>query len=30
MGVSMQLAVDVCIPEPFGGVDGEAIYIGMI
>lgn len=25
---SMQLAVDVCIPEAFGGVDGEAIFIG--
>lgn len=24
----MQLAVDVCIPKLFGGVEGEAIYIG--
>lgn len=26
--LSIQLAVDVCIPEPLGGVGGEAIYIG--
>ena len=25
---SMQLAVDVSIPELFGGVGGEAVYIG--
>ena len=25
---SMQLAVDVRIPELFGGVEGEAIFIG--
>lgn len=25
---SMQLAVDVQIPEIFGGMDGEAVYIG--
>ena len=25
---SMQLAVDVCIPEQFGGAEGEAVYIG--
>lgn len=24
----MQLVIDVRIPESFGGVDGEAIYIG--
>lgn len=28
MYFSMQLAVDVRIPEPFGGVGGEAVYIG--
>ena len=26
---SMQLAVDVRIPELFGGVEGEAVFIGM-
>ena len=26
----MQLAVDVRIPEVFGGVEGEAIFIGML
>lgn len=26
---SMQVAVDVAIPEVFGGLGGEAIYIGM-
>ena len=26
----MQLAVDVQIPDEFGGLDGEAIYIGTI
>ena len=25
---SIQLAVDVSIPEPLGGVGGEAVYIG--
>ncbi len=25
---SMQVAVDVAIPEVFGGVGGEAVYIG--
>ncbi len=25
---SMQLTVDVCIPELFGGAEGEAVYIG--
>ena len=25
----MQLAVDVQIPEEFGGVEGEAVYIGI-
>ena len=27
---SMQLAVDVRIPELFGGVEGEAIFIGTM
>ena len=26
----MQLAVDVQIPDEFGGLNGEAIYIGII
>lgn len=26
----MQLAVDVQIPDEFGGLDGEAIYIGTV
>ena len=26
----MQLAVDVRIPEIFGGVEGEAIFIGIV
>lgn len=26
---SIQLAVDASIPEPLGGVGGEAVYIGM-
>lgn len=26
---SMQLAVDVSIPEVFGGLEGEAVYIGV-
>ncbi len=26
---SMQVAVDVAIPEVFGGLGGEAVYIGM-
>jgi len=26
---STQLAVDVQIPDEFGGLNGEAIYIGM-
>ena len=26
---SMQLAVDVQIPDEFGGLNGEAIYIGI-
>ena len=26
----MQLAVDVRIPELFGGVEGEAIFIGIV
>ena len=28
--LSMQLAVDVRIPELFGGVEGEAIFIGKV
>ena len=27
---SMQLAVDVTIPVQFGGLDGEAVYIGSL
>ena len=27
---SMQLAVDVRIPELFGGVEGEAVFIGTV
>ena len=27
---SMQVSVDVAIPEVFGGLGGEAIYIGML
>ena len=26
----MQLAVDVRIPELFGGVEGEAVFIGKV
>ena len=26
----MQLAVDVQIPDEFGGLNGEAIYIGKV
>ena len=26
----MQLAVDVQIPDEFGGLNGEAIYIGIL
>ena len=28
--LSMQLAVDVQIPDEFGGLNGEAIYIGRV
>ena len=27
---SMQLAVDVQIPDEFGGLNGEAVYIGIM